>query len=108
MGCEVRLFATWEREWLYLYDEAGNRYLTANEVAQQERIAKQQAEAIAAQEYQEKLQERQEKLQERTAKEQAEIIAAQEHQEKLQERTAKEEAEALLKKYRDRFGDIPD
>jgi ribosomal protein S17E len=25
----------------------------------------------------------------------------------IQERTAKEEAEALLKKYRDRFGDIP-
>jgi hypothetical protein len=35
------------------------------------------------------------------AKEQAETIA-------LQERTAKEQAEALLKKYRDRFGDIPE
>jgi Uma2 family endonuclease len=47
MGCEVRSFATWNREWVYLYDEAGNRYLTANEIALQER--------------QEKLQERQQK-----------------------------------------------
>jgi Uma2 family endonuclease len=68
MGCEVRSFATWYREWVYLYDEAGNRYLTANEIAErerlianQERIAKEQAEEIANQERQEKLQERQEK-----------------------------------------------
>ncbi len=61
MGCEVRSFATWEREWVYLYDEAGNRYLTADEIAEQERlianqerIAKEQAEAIALQERQEK------------------------------------------------------
>ena len=87
VGCEVRSFATWYREWVYLYDEAGNRYLTVDETATQERIAKQQAEAIASQE--------------RTAKQQAEAIA-------LQERTAKEQAEALLKKYRDRFGDIPE
>jgi Uma2 family endonuclease len=46
MGCEVRSFATWEREWVYLYDESGNRYLTANEIANQERIAKQEAEAL--------------------------------------------------------------
>jgi Uma2 family endonuclease len=76
MGCEVRSFATWEREWLYLYDESGNRYLTANEIALaerqeklQERLAKEQAEAIAIHERQEKLQERQEKLQERQEKE---------------------------------------
>jgi Uma2 family endonuclease len=54
MGCEVRSFATWEREWIYFYDEAGNRYLTANEIADreraiatQERIAKQNAEQKA-------------------------------------------------------------
>jgi hypothetical protein len=29
-------------------------------------------------------------------------------QEKLQEKLAKEQAEALLQKYRDRFGDIPE
>jgi Uma2 family endonuclease len=50
IGCEVRSFANWEREWVYLYDRAGNRYLTANEIANQERIAKQEAEAIASQE----------------------------------------------------------
>jgi Uma2 family endonuclease len=54
MGCEVRSFATWEREWLYLYDEACHRYLTANEIAIQERQGKQQAEAIALSERQEK------------------------------------------------------
>jgi Uma2 family endonuclease len=54
MGCEVRSFATWEREWVYLYDEAGNRYLTTDEIVEQERL-------IALQERQEKLQERQEK-----------------------------------------------
>jgi Uma2 family endonuclease len=94
MGCEVRSFATWEREWLYLYDEDGNRYLTTNEIAERERIAKQQAEAIANQA--------------ELAQQQAEAIALQERQEKLQERIAKEQAEALLKKYRDRFGDIPE
>jgi Uma2 family endonuclease len=54
MGCEVRSFATWEREWLYLYDRANNRYLTDNEIAKQERsiatqerIARQQAEQKA-------------------------------------------------------------
>jgi Uma2 family endonuclease len=73
IGCEVRAFASWEREWLYLYDENGDRYLTANEIANQERMAKQKAEKIAN-----------------------------------QERTAKEQAETLLKKYRDRFGDIPE
>jgi Uma2 family endonuclease len=83
MGCEVRSFATWEREWLYLYDEAGNRYLTTNEVAERERIAKQQAEAIA--------------LQERFAKEEAEAIALQERQEKLQERQEKERLAAYLR-----------
>ncbi len=45
MGCEVRAQAGWRREWLYLYDEAGNRYLTAEEVAQQEH---QRAEKLAA------------------------------------------------------------
>jgi Uma2 family endonuclease len=38
----------------------------------------------------------------------AEAIADQERMIAIQERTAKEEAEALLKKYRDRFGDIPE
>jgi hypothetical protein len=70
MGCEIRSFATWEREWLYLYDEAGNRYLTANEIAIQERRGKQEAETIAARERSIALQERQEKLQERQEKEQ--------------------------------------
>jgi Uma2 family endonuclease len=40
IGCEVRSVAAWEREWVYLYDEAGNRYLTANEIADRERQEK--------------------------------------------------------------------
>jgi Uma2 family endonuclease len=61
IGYEVRSFATWEREWLYLYDKDCNRYLTDQEIANQERlialqerIAKQEAEAIATQERQQK------------------------------------------------------
>ncbi len=61
MGCEVRAFATWEREWLYFYDEAGDRYLTDREIANQERLAKQEAEAIANQQRQIANQQRQEK-----------------------------------------------
>jgi Uma2 family endonuclease len=94
--------------WLRCWDEDGNLLLTGDErakvaeaiadqeriIANQERMAKQEAEAIA--------------LQQRLAKEEAEAIALQERQEKLQERIAKEQAEALLKKYRDRFGDIPE
>jgi len=58
----------WNREWLYWYDESGDRYLTGDEratrseimatqqslIAQQERLAKQQAESIAEQERQQK------------------------------------------------------
>lgn len=47
IGCEVMPFATWEREWVFLYDERGNRYLTADEIADRERIAKQKAEQKA-------------------------------------------------------------
>jgi Uma2 family endonuclease len=90
MGCEVRSFATWEREWVYLYDEVGNRYLTANEIAIQERMAKQQAEAIATQANLAKHIADQEK-------QQAEVIANQERQEKLQERQEKEKLAAYLR-----------
>jgi hypothetical protein len=57
LGYENGEHIAWEREWLYWYDESGNRYLTANEraikaeaIATQERLAKQEAEAIAHQE----------------------------------------------------------
>jgi Uma2 family endonuclease len=100
MGCEVRAFASWEREWLYLYDQNGNRYLTDREIARQEhqeklqeRMAKQQAEAIA-------YQERQEKLQERMAKQEAEAIAYQERQEK-------ERLEAYLRSLGINLDEIP-
>jgi Putative restriction endonuclease len=82
IGYEVRSLATWEREWLYLYDEAGNRYLTDHEIAErerlaakQERMAKQQAEVIAIQANLAKQIAEQEK-------QQAEAIADQERQQK--------------------------
>ena len=57
LGYEKGEHIAWYREWLYWYDEPGNRYLTAEEranqaeaIAAQERLAKQEAEAIAAQE----------------------------------------------------------
>jgi len=57
LGYEKGEHIAWYREWLYWYDQSGNRYLTAEEramnaeaIADQERLAKQEAEAIAAQE----------------------------------------------------------
>jgi Uma2 family endonuclease len=68
IGCERRICGNWEREWLYWYDRDNVRYPTAEEraeqermIAGQERIAKQEAEAIADQERQQKFQERQQK-----------------------------------------------
>ncbi|MCZ8190505.1 MAG: Uma2 family endonuclease, partial [Microcystis sp. LE19-338.1B] len=63
LGYEQGEHIAWVREWLYWYDQSGNRYLTAEEraraaaliaqqerlIAQQERLAKQEAEEIAAQ-----------------------------------------------------------
>jgi Uma2 family endonuclease len=76
IGCERRIFGDWERDWLSWYDRDNVRYPTAEEsaeqermIASQERIAKQEAVAIADQERQQKLQERQQKLQERQQKE---------------------------------------
>jgi len=54
IGCERGNLGGWEREWLYWYDDRGNRYLTAEELADRETQR-------ADREYQEKLQERQEK-----------------------------------------------
>jgi hypothetical protein len=88
LGYENGEHIGWNREWLYWYDKSGNRYLTANEraikaeaIAHQERLAKQEAEAIATQE-------RLIANQERLAKQEAEAIA---HQERL----AKQEVEAI-------------
>jgi Uma2 family endonuclease len=57
LGYEYGEHIAWVREWLYWYDESGNRYLTATEramnaeaIATQERLAKEEAEAIAIQE----------------------------------------------------------
>ncbi|CAN1209011.1 Putative restriction endonuclease domain-containing protein [Tumidithrix helvetica PCC 7403] len=47
LGCEVRENTGWTREWLYLYDRTGKRYLTDKETAEQERLAKEKAEQKA-------------------------------------------------------------
>jgi Uma2 family endonuclease len=83
IGYERGMRGDWQRDWLYWYDRSGVRYPTDAERAEQEKRAKEEAEAIAIQERQEKLQERQEKLQER--------------QEKLQERQEKERLAAYLR-----------
>jgi Uma2 family endonuclease len=101
LGYEYGEHIAWVREWLYWYDESGNRYLTATEramnaeaIATQERWAKQEAEAIAIQERWAKQEAEAIATQERLAKEEAEAIATQERLIAIQERLAKEEAEA--------------
>ena len=50
IGYENRLNGGWQRDWLYWYDEAGNRYLTHEEMYQQEQAQRLAAEVLAAQE----------------------------------------------------------
>jgi Uma2 family endonuclease len=78
IGCERAHSGRWMREWVYWYDEHGDRYLLPQEVAIQEKLARENAEAIA--------------LSERIAKEQAEQRQV--------------ELEEQLRKYHDRFGEI--
>ena len=61
LGYEQGEHIAWQREWLYWYSASGDRHLTANEravnaeiMAAQERLAKQQMQAIADQERQQK------------------------------------------------------
>jgi Uma2 family endonuclease len=111
IGYERGRRGDWQRDWLYWYDRSGVKYPTDNERAEQEKLAKEQAEAIALQErldkeqaeaiaLQEKLAKEQAEaiaLQERLDKEQAEAIADRERQEKLQERQEKEKLAAYLR-----------
>ena len=82
LGYEQGEHIAWVREWLYWYDQSGNRYLTAEERAMN-------AEAIAAQE-------RLNAQQERLAKQAAEAIAT-------QERLAKEEAQQKAQRLAERL-----
>jgi Uma2 family endonuclease len=54
IGCEQGNQGGWQREWVYWYDRSGVRYPTAEERADQMRAAKEEAEAIALQERQQK------------------------------------------------------
>jgi len=54
IGYEEQSFGGWLGEWLYWYNEDGDRYQTAEELVVQEREAKKQAEAIADRERQAK------------------------------------------------------
>jgi len=80
IGCETGSYGGWERDWLYWYDAAGNRYPTPEERYHQERQQRLSAESAAAQERQQRLS--------------AESAAAQERQQRLaaEERLAALEA----------------
>ncbi|MEA5618222.1 hypothetical protein VB711_10300 [Cronbergia sp. UHCC 0137] len=54
IGCERGNQGGWQREWVYWYNRSGVRYLTAEERAERELVARQQAEGIALQERREK------------------------------------------------------
>jgi Uma2 family endonuclease len=68
IGYEQGIRGDWQRDWLYWYDRSGVRYPTDAERAEQARLAKEQAEAIADRA--------------NLAKQQAEAIADRERQEK--------------------------
>jgi hypothetical protein len=78
LGYEQGEHIAWVREWLYWYDKSGNRYLTAEERANQARLIANQQRLIAEQE--------------RLAKQEAEAIANQQRLIADQERLAKEQA----------------
>ncbi|TRV51542.1 MAG: Uma2 family endonuclease, partial [Microcystis panniformis Mp_MB_F_20051200_S6D] len=65
LGYEQGEHIAWVREWLYWYDQSGNRYLTAEERARE-------AEAIAAQE---RLNAQQERLAKEEAQQKAQRLA---------------------------------
>ena len=46
IGCEQGIYDGWQREWVYWYDRSGKRYLTAQELANLERQARLEAEAL--------------------------------------------------------------
>lgn len=52
IGCEVGTYGGWTREWLYWYGERGERYPAPEEMIEQERQARFQAEQVAKQERQ--------------------------------------------------------
>lgn len=52
LGSEVMTHHGWQREWVYWYNEAGQRYLTLSEVAEQERQRAEQERQRAEQERQ--------------------------------------------------------
>ena len=96
LGYENGEHIGWKREWLYWYDESGNRYLTANErainaqaIANQERLIANQERLIANQE--------------RLAKQEAEAIANQERLIAEQERLAKQAAEQKAQRLAERL-----
>jgi Uma2 family endonuclease len=88
IGYERGMRGDWSRDWLYWYDRSGVKYPTDSERAEQEKLAKERAEAIATQE-------RLAKQQAQLAKQEAEAIALQERLAKEKERLAKEQAEAI-------------
>lgn len=70
----------WQREWLYWFDEQGNRFPTPEELAEQASIRA----------------------------EQESIRAEQESLRAQQERQQRELAEQMLQRYRERFGELPE
>jgi hypothetical protein len=89
LGCEQGNNGGWQRDWLYWYNQGGDRYPTNEELAQQERELAQQERELAQQERELAQQEREQRLR-------AESIAAQEREIALQEREQRRLAEERL------------
>ena len=72
IGREMGTHEGWTREWLYWYDEQGNRHPATEDVIEQERLARTQAEQMVEQERLARTQAEQMVEQERVARTQAE------------------------------------
>ncbi|MGA1263657.1 MAG: Uma2 family endonuclease [Prochlorothrix sp.] len=97
LGCETGCQGGWERDWLYWYDNAGNRYPTPEERYRQEQQQRLTAEFLAIEEHQQRLAAESQASEERQQRLAAESQASEERQQRLAaESQASEERQQRL------------
>ena len=105
IGLGIGTYQGITREWLYWYDEEGNRYLTPEEGQQQAELARQQAQLQQRLERQARQQAQRQQRLERQARQQAELARQQAEE---QQQQAERRAEELAARLRELGIDIDD